>query len=345
MAKIYNWDDDYIEELSNDMFDDRQTRRKRKAKPRHEPKKSTVKVVEELADDNSDLAEGYTATYKPSKHEAEWLLQSLHSFYYQDLISDVNAVVKGGKEANVYRVKAHETVGVEWLAAKVYRPRMFRQLRNDTVYREGRVAVGEDGKDLNAKDWRAVKAMNKGSGYGQALSHTSWLMYEYNTLRALHEAGASVPKPYAVAENALLMEYLGNEDMPARTLSEVRIAKEEVQPLFTEVMRNIDIMLQHGLVHGDLSAYNLMYWEGKIYLIDFPQVVKVKGNRHAREILTRDIVRVCEYFQNLGLKINAERLANRLWRGFGKADENQEELLVNMLEAVSFDDYEPKEYD
>jgi RIO kinase 1 len=107
----------------------------------------------------------------------------------------------------------------------------------------------------------------------------------------------------------------------------------------------MDIMLQHNIVHGDLSAYNIMYWEGKIYIIDFPQVVNIKENRHAREILTRDVMRVCEYFQNLGLKINPERLANRLWRGFGKKAENQEELLVNYLEAVTFDDYEPKEYD
>src|SRR5690606_25762229 len=158
-----------------------------------------------------------------------------------------------------------ETVGEEWLAAKVYRPRMFRSLRNDTVYREGRTALSESGKEINAKDWRTLKALNKGTGYGQVLSHTSWLMYEYKTLRELYEAGASVPKPYAVSENALLMTYLGDEDMPARTLSEMRIQPDEVQPLFNEVMRNVHIMLNKGIVHGDLSAYNIMYWEGKIY--------------------------------------------------------------------------------
>lgn len=345
MAKIYNWDEQYVDELEGQFFADRQSRRKRKVKPRHEPKKTSVKVVEELADDNTDLAEGLTSTYKPSKHEAEWLLQSLQPFYFQDLIIDVMSIVKGGKEANVYRTQGHSTVGAQWLAAKVYRPRMFRNLRNDKMYREGRASLNEQGKEINAKDWRTLKAMNKGTGYGQALSHTSWLMYEYKTLTDLHAAGASVPKPYAVAENALLMEYLGDEDMPARTLSEVRISKEEVQPLFNEVMRNMDIMLQHGIVHGDLSAYNIMYWEGKIYIIDFPQVVDVKSNPHARDILTRDVSRVCEYFQNLGLKVNPLRLANRLWRGYGKAAENQEELLVNYLEGVTFDDYEPKEYD
>src|SRR5690606_23634693 len=113
-----------------------------------------------------------------------------------------------------------------------------------------------------------------------------------------------------------------------------------------EVMRNIDLMLQQGIIHGDLSAYNILYWNGKIMLIDFPQVVNIQNNRHARKILTRDIERVCEYFQNLGLKVDAQGIADQLWRAYGVEDADQEEVLVNMLEAVSFDDYEaPEDYD
>jgi RIO kinase 1 len=342
MPKFFNWDEDYVEEIEREFLEDRQTRRKRKKKARHEPKKAQSEVVNELADETG-LAGGFETTYQLGKHEAGWLLESLQSFYFQDIITDVMAVVKGGKEASVYRCKAHHTIEDEWLAAKVYRPRIFRNLRNDKMYREGRRAIGADGKELNDKDWRALKAMQKGGNIGQGMSHTSWLMYEYKTLRTLYDAGASVPEPIAASENALLMSYLGDGDLPAPTLSEVRLQPEEVEPLFKEVMRNIDIMLQHGIIHGDLSAYNILYWEGDIVIIDFPQVVDIQNNRNARSILKRDIQRVCDYFVNLGLKVNANEISYRLWKAYGVPDANQEEVLVNILEAVSFDDYEPED--
>jgi RIO kinase 1 len=339
MPKFFNWDEDYVENIEREFFEDRQTRRKRKKKVRHEPKKSQPEIVNELADETG-LAGGFKTSYQPSKHEAGWLLESLQSFYYQDMITDVVSVVKGGKEASVYRCKAHETIEDEWLAAKVYRPRMFRNLRNDKMYREGRTAVGMNGKEINAKDWRTLKALNKGSGYGQALSHTSWLMYEYKTLRMLFDAGASVPEPVAVSENALLMSYLGDAELPAPTLNEVHLQAEEIVPIFNEVMRNIDIMLQHGIIHGDLSAYNILYWAGEIVLIDFPQVVEIQSNPHARNILERDIQRVCDYFISLGLQLNPDEIAYRLWKAYGVEDANPEEVLVNILEAVNYDDYD-----
>lgn len=345
MPKYINWDESYLNEIENDFFEDRQSRRKRKKKVDHQPKKSEEEIISELADETG-IAGGFEMTYSPGEkdhHQNQWLQDSLISFFYQDLISDVVAMVKGGKEASVYRCKAHDTSEKTWLAAKVYRPRMFRNLRNDGMYREGRTALDMNGKEVNAKDWRALKAMNTGNNRGQAMSHTSWLMYENKTLRDLYEAGAAVPEPIAVSENALLMDYIGDEYGPAPTLSEVTIEPHEVEPLFKEVMRNIDIMLQQGLIHGDLSAYNILYWNGSIMLIDFPQVVNIQNNRHARKILTRDIERVCEYFQNLGLKVDEQDIANRLWRAYGVEDADQEEMLVNILEAVSFDDYEAKE--
>jgi len=340
MPKFYNDDDDELFEEYAEEFDpmqyDRKVRRKRKKKARHTPKKSEQEIIEELADETG-IAAGFETTYQPSLYEAEWLLQSLQSFYYQDLITDVLALVKGGKEASVYRCAAHQTLNQEWVAAKVYRPRKFRNLRNDAIYREGRTAVGFDGKEINAKDWRTLKAMNKGSGYGQTLSHTSWLMYEHKTLQTLYDAGAAVPEPIAVAENAILMRYLGDENLPAPTLNEVQLHESEVQPLFKEVMRNIDLMLQQGFVHGDLSAYNMLYWQGNITLIDFPQVADIESNRHARTILERDIQRVCEYFGNLGLQVDAEQIVEGLWQAYGAEESNPEEVLVNILEAVDYD--------
>ncbi len=345
MPKYTNWDESYLNELENEFFEDRQSRRKRKQKVNHQPKKSEEEIISELADETG-IAGGFEMTYSPGEkdhHQNQWLQDSLISFFYQDLISDVVAMVKGGKEASVYRCKAHDTSDKQWLAAKVYRPRMFRNLRNDGMYREGRTALDMNGKEINAKDWRALKAMNTGNTRGQAMSHTSWLMYENKTLRDLYAAGAAVPEPLAVSENALLMDYIGDEFGPAPTLSEVTIEPHEVEPLFKEVMRNIDLMLQHGIIHGDLSAYNILYWNGKIMLIDFPQVVNIQNNRYARKILTRDVERVCEYFQNLGLKVDEKDIADKLWQAYGVEDADQEEVLVNMLEAVSFEDYEAQE--
>lgn len=347
MPKYINWDENYLKEIENDLVEDRQSRRKRKKKVNHQPKKSQEEIINELADETG-IAGGFQMTYSPGDndhHQNQWLQDSLITFFYQDLLEDVLSVVKGGKEASVYLCKPHESQEKLLFAAKVYRPRMFRNLRNDKMYREGRAAIGANGKEVNAKDWRALKAMTTGNQRGQAMSHTSWLMYEYRTLRDLYDAGASVPEPHGVSENAILMDYIGDEYGPAPTLSEVAIAPEEVEQLFAEVMRNIDIMLQQGIIHGDLSAYNILYWDGEIVLIDFPQVVNIQSNRHARKILTRDIERVCEYFQNLGLQVDEKEIANQFWKAYGTEAIDPDIVMFNILEAVSFDDYEAKEYD
>lgn len=348
MPKFINHDDYELFEDYTDEYNpqDRQARRKRKSKKTHAPKKSETQIIQELADDTG-LAAGFETTYQPSKYEQGWLLQSLEMFYYQDLIVDVEAQVKGGKEASVYRCKAHPSTGLDWVAAKVYRPRMFRQLRNDRMYRQGREALNADGKAINSKDWRALKAMQKGSGsgYGQSLSHTSWLMYEHRTLMELKKAGANVPEPYAVSENAVLMTYFGDEHLPAPTLSEVTLRPDEVQPLFESVLRNFDIMLRRGITHGDLSAFNILYWQGDVVFIDFPQVVDLHTNPNARKILTRDVVRVCEYFETQGVGIDAQTFADELWLAYGKEATDPNEVLVNLLEAPQYDDFDDDDYD
>lgn len=337
MAKFYNYDDDYIQELEAEFNrNDRQARRRRNKKVSHTPKKSHDAIIQDIAEPIG-IEGGFNITYRPSRHESGWLLQSLEAFYFQEIITDVMAVVKGGKEASVYRCQAHPTTGHTWLAAKVYRPRQFRQIRNDTVYREGRQILGEDGKALNERDWRALRAMNKGSNFGQRLEHTSWLMYEYRTLQSLYQAGAAVPEPIAASENAVLMSYVGDDQLAAPTLSEVHIQPEEAKPLFDEIMRNIHLMLQHGIIHGDLSAFNILYWEGQIMIIDFPQVVDIQGNQHARAILERDVTRVCEYFRNHGLRVKPHRLTNQLWRSYGVPEANQDEVLFNIQAMASFE--------
>ena len=272
-----------------------------------------------VADANSGEG-GFQTTYKPSRHEEGWLLQSLHPFYELQYVTDVLDQVKGGKEASVYRCRAHEAVGGGLLAAKVYRPRQFRQLRNDAQYQAGRGILTADGRPVHPTDHRILRAVGKRSTFGEQVRHTSWLMHEFTTLQRLHAAGAAVPKPVAAAENAVLMTYLGDERMAAPALSEVRLQTREAVQLFQEVLRNIALLLEHGLIHGDLSAFNLLYWEETAWLIDFPQVVDCTGNERAREIFDRDVLRVCEYFQRQGVRCHPYAVARDLWNRHAPAE-------------------------
>ncbi|NJL57725.1 hypothetical protein HC928_23285 [bacterium] len=87
----------------------------------------------------------------------------------------------------------------------------------------------------------------------------------------------------------------------------------EAQALLQQALTLIETLLHNGLAHGDLSAYNILYWEGEITLIDFPQVIDPRHNEQGRTILTRDITRVCEYFAAQGAQVDAEAIAERLW--------------------------------
>ena len=288
--------------------------RHRTPKPHHKPKKTEQQIISEIVDSRIGLEGGLQTTYKPRKDSQEevWLTDSLRPFFDQSLITDVLAKVKGGKEASVYCCTAHPTLGTDLLAAKIYRPRMFRNLRNDRLYREGRTVLSLDGKEV--RDDRSIRALSKKTKFGAQVAHTSWLMHEFKVLDALLRGGAAVPRPYAAGENGILMTYIGDERIPAPTLHEVGLADDEVQPFFEEVLRNIALMLQHGMVHGDLSPYNILYWEGDLTLIDFPQVTECRTNRAAYRLLARDVERVCGYFAEYGVRASPKAIAEQLWQ-------------------------------
>ncbi len=266
--------------------------------------------------EGEQLLDNFTMTYRPSLYEGGWLKASLRDLFTQQYITDVLALVKGGKEASVYRCAAHPRLGMEWLAVKVYRPRMFRNLRNDKMYREGRAILTSDGRPVKPTDDRILRAVGKKTDFGVQVEHTSWLMYEFTTLQRLHEAGASVPAPVATGENSILMEYIGDASRAAPTLSGTAIPEDDAPRLFADVMRNIELMLQLGIIHGDLSGHNILYWEGEITLIDFPQVTDSYANRNADFILRRDITRVCEYFARFGVAADPARLMHDLWEEY-----------------------------
>jgi len=230
-------------------------------------------------------------------------------------ISDVLRKVKGGKEASVYLCKSGVAVDEPLLAAKIYRPRMLRNLKNDAQYRAGREDLDESGNII--VDDGALHAMKKRTAFGEEVRHQSWIAYEFTTLETLHTAGADVPKPYAMEKNAILMGYVGDQSNPAPILNAVNLAPDEARPLFERVVRNIDLMLKHDLIHGDLSAYNILYWNGDITLIDFPQVVIPSSNPSSWNIFLRDVTRICQYFLAQGVDCDARALAADLWTSHG----------------------------
>ncbi len=313
-----NHDDSYLDDL--EFYEEKfsQTARGKKvAKRKQAPRPTSATEVAKLAEASGTEA-GFTMTYVPALFEAEWLRSSLASFYEDELISDVLASVKGGKEASVYRCQAQPQTGETLLAAKVYRPRQFRNLRNDKMYRDGRTILSPEGRPIKTTDHRLMRAIGKKTGFGQQVSHTSWLMHEFTTLEKLFQLGAAVPKPFAANDNALLMSYCGNESAAAPTLNGVRLEAREAQRLFGEALRNIELMLAQGLIHGDLSAYNILYWEGAITIIDFPQITYTSSNPNARVILWRDVKRVCEYFMAQGVQAKPDRIAADLWARYAE---------------------------
>jgi RIO kinase 1 len=277
------------------------------------PRRNAAEVAE-----TSGLENGFQITYKPSRHEEGWLLSSIQSFYEQNLIRDVLYLVKGGKEANVYCCEAGTAApeGVEVLAAKVYRPRAFRNLRNDHMYREGRAVLTSEGRAAKNSDQRLMRALGKKTDFGAQVQHTSWLMHEYTTLERLSRAGLPVPTPLAASDNAVLMSYFGSRSGAAPTLSEVGLETEDAVPLFEEMVRSMASMLQAGVIHGDLSAYNLLFWEGTLHIIDFPQVTDPESNPNAYSIFARDVARVFEYFERQGVHSDRDMdtLTQDLWR-------------------------------
>jgi len=116
------------------------------------------------------------------------------------------------------------------------------------------------------------------------------------------------------------MEYVGLPHDPAPLLHDVAPAPDEAHDLFTRVMRNVELWLAYNVVHGDLSAFNILWWEGNVTIIDFPHAVDPHVNPNARDLLARDVDNVCRYFGRYGVRADPVRLAARLWRRFLHAE-------------------------
>ncbi|MEW6404272.1 MAG: RIO1 family regulatory kinase/ATPase [Chloroflexota bacterium] len=302
---------EFLEELYD--LNDNKTRSSQRTSRKRESKKQETDA--QLFVRAREISREFKFTYKAARFEEAWLLDSLVALAEYQWITDVLRKVKSGKEASVYLCRPGSGLDAPLVAAKVYRPRSLRNLKNDHQYRTGRVDLGEDGKALR-KD-ADVHAVQKRSVYGEEVRHTSWIAYEFKTLEILHEAGADVPTPYAMVKNAILMRFIGDRSMAAPTLNSVGLERDEAKSLFERVIRNIDIMLTHERIHGDLSAYNILYWDGDITLIDFPQVVLPESNPASWNIFQRDVARICQFFAAQGVPCDARKLAADLWTSHG----------------------------
>jgi len=230
-------------------------------------------------------------------------LRSLEEFYDRGLITDVLYRLPSGKEATVYCCQAGPADPAELLAAKVYRPVEQRSFKNDAEYRAGRVIL----------DARSRRAARKKTRHGRSFNFGSWIGQEYEVLQQLHRAGAHVPRPVAHSGNSILMEYVGDQDGPAPLLKNVSLEKTETRRLFDGLVDDVRLFLACNCIHADLSPYNLLYWQGALTVIDFPQAVDPRFNQQARPLLLRDLQNVCQYFSPYGVRVEPHRLTDSLW--------------------------------
>jgi RIO kinase 1 len=298
-----DWEDDILKILPN--IKGMPMRSSEKYPTSRQPKRKSA------FEEQVDTLQDYDFTYKASRHEEWWLLDSLGPFYNEQWFDDVLRIIKGGKEASVYLCQANPSAPTDLIAAKVYRPRSLRNLRKDHLYREGRARLDTDG--LEIVDERMDRAIQKNTDFGQQIMHRSWIEHEFRTMQKLHHAGCDIPAPYASGHNAILMDFIGDEHVAAPTLNGVRLDPKEAHTLFERVVYNLELMLAHQRVHGDFSAYNILYWDGEISLIDFPQAINPHRNPNAYPIFQRDVLRICEYFAAQGVASNPEKLADDLW--------------------------------
>ena len=238
-------------------------------------------------------------------------------FLDEGLIEKVIRPIKSGKEASVYLVRANPRTTGETLAAlKVFHPPDRRAFRDEGIYRDGEFI----------KPRRVRVAVEKRTTFGKVVAAAIWVDREWEMLKTLSAAGADVPRPIMRSDRGLLMTYIGDEDDAAPQLRSYRPDPDEAEELLRQVIRNVELFLYRNVIHGDLSPYNILVWDGQVTLIDLPQAVDPRKNRHARALLERDLHRVCEHFERFGVRRSAGELTADLWTAWEFADLVPEEL-------------------
>lgn len=220
------------------------------------------------------------------------------------VVDEVLGRLKSGKEAELWLVRhAGEVV-----AAKVYKDRQARSFRNNAAYKEGR----------QVRDSRTQRAMDRGSRFGQAASEEAWKAREADALHVLHAAGVRVPRPVMFYEGVLLMEVVVDaHGHPAPRLVDARVRREEAAGLYADLRAQAVRMLACDLIHGDLSAYNVLLGREGPVVIDFPQVVGAAHNSQAEGFFERDLGNVRRFLAQHDPALHAAAgEAREIWRAY-----------------------------
>jgi RIO kinase 1 len=219
--------------------------------------------------------------------------------------------LKSGKEAEIFLVERRfARSGPRLLAHKRYR---IRHPGKDELRDEGfsnatsfrRHAIYREGWNVNARDRRALAAGNK-SRHGQELASALWPIQEWAVLRRAWEAGVSVPYPVEQTDDGLLMELIGDDSEAAPKLAQARLSTDALGAAWAQLADNLRALTAAGLVHADLSAYNLLWWKGRLVMIDLPQAVEFTTNPDAFELLHRDVANVGDWFTRRGVPVDVE---------------------------------------
>ena len=216
------------------------------------------------------------------------------------VIDEVIRALKSGKEATVYLVRS----GTQTRCAKVYRDMRQRSFQRRAQYQEGRKLRGS----------RQTRAVNKSTRFGRGEQEAAWKNAEVDALYRLQAAGVRVPKPYGYFNDVLLMELVtDSEGQPAPRLGEIDLSPEKAREYHEFLIRQIVRMLDIGLIHGDLSEFNVLVDSGGPVIIDLPQVVNAAGNNGALAMLERDVNNIRGTLSRFAPELLATEFAREMW--------------------------------
>ena len=211
-----------------------------------------------------------------------------------DAVESELGILKTGKEADVFLVERVLGEDVNLLAAKRYRDTQHRQFRNDAAYRASKVA----------DNTREARAMAKQTRFGTAVRAHTWAANEWLRLCRLWAIGVRVPYPVQVSGTEVMLEYLGDADQMAPRLVNAGASRGELRDLCDQAVDALRKMTWDGLVHADLSPYNVLVWDGQLAIIDLPQAVDLDDNPNAYDFLQRDVTNLIGWFAKRGVDVD-----------------------------------------